>query len=111
MSTTATAAPPAPTEDERLAKFHAQLDAQKAAVEAMTTFKVNDVSVFDTSPADLRHSTADQAHALCVVLSVAIGELTDDRNGDIPIRSVHVGRAFDAIATLVALSLFANQAA
>lgn len=111
MSTTATAARPAPTKDERLATIHAKLDAQKAAVDAMTTFKINDVSVFDTSPAKLRQTSADQAHALCVVLSAAIGELAEDRNGDIPIRPAHISQAFDAIGTLVAPSRFADQAA
>ena len=113
MSTTAAATAPRPRPirdtDPEQERYWAQADARKKGLDAMLTFKVNDVSVFDTAPTDLMHSAAQEAHALCTVLSVSIAEMTDFKTGDLPLRAPHIATAISAIGTLIALSMFAGE--
>lgn len=113
MSTTAAATAPRPNAfrdfDPDAQAWRAEADARKKSLDALISYKVNDVSVFDTSPTDLMRSTAQEAHALCTVLSVSINEMTDANTGEVPVRSPHIAQAISAIGTLIALSMFASE--
>lgn len=73
-------------------------------LDAMLTFKINDMLPFSVSRGDLAQEALEQAHAIAVMLGAAFGENEDtgSTNGRI------VCSAFNGIATLVALSHFAS---
>lgn len=80
---------------------------ENPAVDALLSFKLNEMLPFDTSPADLARTSLESAHALAVMLGSAFidSEETAHTNSDI------VCHAFNGIARLVALAAFAGEAA
>ena len=92
-------------------KILADSRARDAAVESLNSFKVNGTLPFSTTATDLWHSAAEEAHALAIVLAVAIDELVEDGSEEIPLRPRHIAKAIDAIGTLIALSIMAGEAA
>lgn len=113
MSTTAAATAPRPNAfrdfDPDVQAWRAEQEARKKGLDALISYKINDVSVFDTSPTDLMRSKAEEAHALCTVLSVSIDEMTDPKTGEVSLRAPHISRAIAAIGTLISLSMFASE--
>lgn len=75
------------------------------AFDALLAFKINDMRPFSISAFDLAQTSAEQAHAIALMLGSAFGrdEEMATLNQDI-LRS-----GFDAIATLIALSVFASN--
>jgi len=107
---TASQSAPPPPEGDKLLAYQAMYERQQAAVHALNSFKINETSAFDTTPLDLAYSTLDQAHVLLLVLGISVEELSRNPSETSPLRNIHVGRAIDAIGTLVSLSKFALQA-
>ena len=79
--------------------------------EPLNSFKLNDTLPFDISAECLAKGALEEAHALTVVLSLAITETVGAGTKDTPFQTDHVAKAIDAIGTLIALSAFAREQA
>lgn len=75
------------------------------ALDALLAFKINDMHPFSVSPDDLAIVAAEQAHAVATMLGSAFGELDEMSGTNMALQR----RGYDAIATLIALSVFASN--
>ena len=108
---TKTAAPRFPAPEGSLAhSYEQELKRQNAAIEGLTSHKLDDVSVFGTEAEDLATDAASMAHSLCIVVGNALGT-AEDRSSVHETRYLHLARAVDAIAHLISLSDLANRVA
>lgn len=113
MSTTATATAPRPNAlrdfDPDAQVWRANAETRKKGLDALISYKIKDVRVLDTSSTDLMRSKAEEAHALCTILSVSIAKMTDPKTGEVPLWAPHISRAIAAIDALILLSVFASE--
>ena len=91
-------------------ELRAESRARNAAIGSLNSFRLNGTLPFSTTATDLRHSAAEQAHAIAIVLHVSIDELAE-QSEQIPLRARHIATAIEGISTLIALSVMAGETA
>lgn len=106
------AAPRFPAPEGSLADSYAkQVQAENACVDTLTSYRVNQVSVFDTGAEELAISAAHAAHSLLIVVSNKMSAQADHEERDHRSRLVHLVGALDAAKYLLALSNLAGSVA